>query len=72
MMIPFPRVLFPPIDSAGTEGRGIGNELDFFFSLLLAVGVIVSGLGFSRGMRIVAFTPLWSRNAWVIFSVSCV
>ena len=42
------------------------------FSLFLVVGVTVGGLKRSRGMRIVALTPSWSRNTWVIFSVSCV
>ena len=42
-------------------------------SLFLVVGVVtVSGLDRIRGMRIVALTPLLSRNAWVVFSMSCV
>ena len=40
--------------------------------MLVVVGVAVAGLERSRGMRIAALTPLWSRNACVIFSVSCV
>ena len=42
---------------------GNWNRVVRVWSLLLVVGVTVSGLVRIRGMRIVALTPLCSRNA---------
>ncbi len=61
-MIPFLRVIFSPTDLARAEGWGIGIGLSVC-SLLLVVGVTVGRLERIRGMRIVAFPRLWSRNA---------
>jgi len=51
---------------------GHGKRAVRVCSLLVVVNVAVGGLKLSKGMRIVALTPLWSRNAWVRVSASCI